>query len=408
MIAGRIHWKTRRAASPGPRGGFTLLEMLLATALTTVMLLALWSLLNLYMRLFTRVPAAVEQSQLVRAVVDQIAHDLRCVIPLAQRSSAPSSAGAGTLATHRAATNGSVTRPAIPPASEDHPLGSLERAATTLATSTGRGPVSSGSSVGLLPTARLIGTSDSLQMEVLELAPGRIAMETGTDEDALATADRPTASKVPALKHVAYALIEAPELASDPRASSEGVLVRRERAWDNAPDPEETDSAIAAPIHAGDLEQADSEERFDTISSDRSADDAPETDRTTFVIPEVRGMALRYYDGSRWSDRWDSRQRRGLPLAVEIVLELASPPPSRRSDRSPADGDSQPAAGDRLARSDPVGRTSMAGAIDRHRRRFVVRLPTAVRTAGTDDTFAAPGPTGGGAGTFSDGEETLP
>ena len=38
--------------------------------------------------------------------------------------------------------------------------------------------------------------------------------------------------------------------------------------------------------------------------------------------PEVVGCWFRYYDGSQWQDSWNSLNRRGLPVAIEITLKM--------------------------------------------------------------------------------------
>ena len=38
--------------------------------------------------------------------------------------------------------------------------------------------------------------------------------------------------------------------------------------------------------------------------------------------PEVIGCWFRYYDGSQWQDNWNSLERKGLPVAIEITLKL--------------------------------------------------------------------------------------
>jgi type II secretory pathway pseudopilin PulG len=38
--------------------------------------------------------------------------------------------------------------------------------------------------------------------------------------------------------------------------------------------------------------------------------------------PEVVGCLFRYYDGNQWRDSWNSLDRKGLPVAIEVVLQL--------------------------------------------------------------------------------------
>ena len=42
------------------------------------------------------------------------------------------------------------------------------------------------------------------------------------------------------------------------------------------------------------------------------------------IVPEVIYFAMRYFDGSTFSDEWDSIARKGLPKAVEVTMQLRS------------------------------------------------------------------------------------
>jgi hypothetical protein len=51
------------------------------------------------------------------------------------------------------------------------------------------------------------------------------------------------------------------------------------------------------------------------------------------IAPEVTAIEFRYYDGAEWVDTWDSAEKEGLPLAVEIAIAIGptQPPASARS-----------------------------------------------------------------------------
>jgi len=57
-------------------GGFTLLEVLLATGLAVTLLFGLWSLLGMQTRLYTAAPAQIEEGQLIRSLFLQLSDDL--------------------------------------------------------------------------------------------------------------------------------------------------------------------------------------------------------------------------------------------------------------------------------------------------------------------------------------------
>ena len=46
------------------------------------------------------------------------------------------------------------------------------------------------------------------------------------------------------------------------------------------------------------------------------------------LAPEVIGLELHYFDGTEWQTTWDTSTKKGLPLAVEIAIEVQ---PEQRS-----------------------------------------------------------------------------
>jgi hypothetical protein len=44
------------------------------------------------------------------------------------------------------------------------------------------------------------------------------------------------------------------------------------------------------------------------------------------VAPEVTGLVFAYFDGYQWRSDWDSQALGGLPMAVEVLLDITTPP----------------------------------------------------------------------------------
>ena len=68
------------------------------------------------------------------------------------------------------------------------------------------------------------------------------------------------------------------------------------------------------------------------------------------TAPEVVGLEFHYFDGEQWSSDWDSWQRRSLPLAVEVAMQIAAPErdPRRGLAAKSADLDARDDAGKEL------------------------------------------------------------
>ena len=47
-----------------------------------------------------------------------------------------------------------------------------------------------------------------------------------------------------------------------------------------------------------------------------------QTVRSELLAPEVAGIAFQYYNGTEWTDTWDSSQNGGLPTLVRVTLYI--------------------------------------------------------------------------------------
>ncbi|MBN2477371.1 MAG: prepilin-type N-terminal cleavage/methylation domain-containing protein [Pirellulales bacterium] len=268
-----------RLAQPADCRGFTLLEVLVAMVLSVTLLVVLWGLAGTYADLFETGQARSEQSQLARSLLGQLADDLRSAI-------------------------------------EDSPT---------------RHPAADASAAAAVSPVRrfgLLGTQRSLRFDVLQVIPLEQTPDLNTDVSE--TFWGSMTSQVPELRTVYYsfrnpdeqrefAQADAPEGDWDGRPG----LTRRELDFETPYDEEEaspggrssppTDvSSIGdlATTAAGDA----SEELLDELAQDESITWAP----------EVVGLQFRYFDGSSWSGQWDSLQRKSLPTAIEVTMQVRS------------------------------------------------------------------------------------
>ncbi len=130
------------------RHGFTLIEVLLVTILSAVLMIGLWSLFGTYIRLFDSGPERTERAQLLRAIKQQFTDDLQGVMQISQPSSSSSQRmtfGAVESSTSSAAE---IPSPAAPPIFTE-----------------------SASSESNLPRFGIIGTSQSLKVFTMQSAP---------------------------------------------------------------------------------------------------------------------------------------------------------------------------------------------------------------------------------------------
>jgi type II secretory pathway pseudopilin PulG len=277
-------------ASRKPRGGFTLLEVLLAATLSSVLLLSLWSLLGIYSELFETARAKTEQAQLARALLQQMSDDLRGAIQdTAVRPRLKS-------------VQGAVARDAIDDNTDDNIDDELEPPS----------PLSWSSSVRRFG---LFGSQHELRFDVLQVT--QAALSRAVDDET--AEDRPIVARAPELRTVHYwfeQLRDVDESAVDEPAEDDGEthpgLMRREFDFETRRTDENGstgDTGISPVLEPGALARRQCH---------------PEDDEGLTWVPEVVALEFRYYDGQGWRSSWNSLEQKSLPVAVEISMKVTS------------------------------------------------------------------------------------
>ena len=281
----------------GAAHGFTLLEILIATALVTTLLWSLWALMDIYTELFRKGQARTEQSQLVRSLSQLLTDDLRSAIQ----------------------------DPAVPPPKASRTQTAARRFG-------------------------MYGTSDYLRIDVLQVPPFPIAPTPTSDEMESSSSLGPGSglggetevriAQAPELRTVYYEFVAPKEPATEDDESfdldaqldtdetdepdARPGLTRRELDFETPDEDFEADSELQSAIPMDfsaetfdDSMLEEEEESFDELLES-------EPDNSVMWAPEVVGLRFRYFDGRRWQSSWDSLARKGLPVAVEVNMEVSS------------------------------------------------------------------------------------
>ncbi len=251
------------------RAGLTLVELILATALSALVLVAVFTAIEVQLRAFDRGTRRTEQARLAHVLLRRMAADLR----------------------------GALGPPPAEPDSAADPLDALDFASSladpfdVFAQIGGMG-WDWGLDGALSGPIGLRGEADRLRIDVVRAVPG--------NSDASVMAFWLDGAPSPAdsgIRTIEYFVVP-PEVsffaAGWDEADGSGGLVRRE---------------LVEPVAAWASEMGMLEE-YDLL--------APP------LAPEVAAVEFRYYDGSGWLDAWDSSSMGALPRAVEITLLLAS------------------------------------------------------------------------------------
>ena len=287
-----------------PRRAFTLLEVLIAVVLAMTLLLGLWGLMGIYSRLFESGKAKTEQSQLARALLQQLTDDLRSTI-------------------QDSPVEGQLAGAAARPGSDGQTAGASSGFETPSA----------------VRRFGLFGSAHSLVFDVVQVTPEQAfpPAEEGISPDA----DEPALGRAPELRTVQYTFVE-PEVSAEEdiaatmdvgrdrdedRPETRPGLTRREQDFE--PPEERADSRLDRTVAAATAQAAS---RRDGDLDVPGFEGQPDDPSITWV-PEVVGLSLRYFDGRGWSSTWDSLQRKSLPVAIEARIEIESFDPRDRRRR---------------------------------------------------------------------------
>lgn len=284
-----------RKASPGrPRRarGFTLLEVILSLALVTLVLAAMGAATVFHYRAVESAKSRLAEAQLARAVLERMAQDIRGAVPydpvnfaqlipgLVTRTSQSDLADAASAAGLDASMLFSDGGDSLSDMGQDAASGSLPQS-----------------------VPGLYGEIDWIQVDV-----SRLPRPDQLQSEIFLSADGMLIDRVSDVKTVTYFILDPAEASGYTIASTPGVtafeqqggLVRRE-----------LDRAVTAYLaETGELDQIDN-----TLQP---------------IAPEVEAVEFAYFDGSSWTDSWDSDLQGTLPTAVEIRLYLR-PAESRRN-----------------------------------------------------------------------------
>lgn len=304
-------FSSRRSFS---RRGFTLLEVLLALALSSLLVIAVGASVRAHLRAMDIGRTDVEEAQLARSLLGYIAADLRNIVHFEPQDVS------GAEAMMQLAAQGGALQQLLTGIAADSTSGSSSSGGSTSSSgggasatgsSTTGGASTGGSSTGSTSTGSTSGGASSSSSSASRRAAGvygdlyRIEFDVRRaprvdeyDADQLAAQlDGPLVHTTD-LRTISYFLSDSQSAASQFRTGvtqdaglARGEMDRPSAAWS---------------YNQGQL--------------------APSEANAVVLAPEVELLEFRYFDGADWVEEWDSEDRGAVPLAIEISLGV------RRSD----------------------------------------------------------------------------
>lgn len=244
------------------RGGYSLLELLLAMGLLVIIMSAIAGAINVYMVQVAKQQARVERELVSRNALTMIANDIRAAI----QHKATDFGGLNTLRETYALMDGDLT---------EEEVEELD----------GEDQVFDEEEVSFRPT--MLGTANAIMLDISRLP--RLDQYNPLLEKPSATE-----STISDIKSIAYFF-------SSQRGGYDPNVVRRENEITGGMYRREIDRAVA------------------NFRGDESLQVRPD-EFAELVASEVAEIGFKYFDGENWVDQWDSEEEGGFPTAIEISL----------------------------------------------------------------------------------------
>jgi hypothetical protein len=292
----------RPAGRRRSRAAFTLIEVILAVGLSTLLILCIASAIDLYRRMTTAATDDMSETRLVRAVFAKLEVDLRDVVPpqpiaatattTAGSSSSSSSSGSSSSGSKSGSSSGSSS--------------SSSSSSSSTQSAQGTDPlqyVYSRSVFGLY------GDANSLVLNTLTPHPLPLAAQQQTGAQSASQTSNAGPSQIAGvhgdMKVVAYFVLGGPQ---SPILAAGG-------SGQMTPDGKEITAGLAR------------------VEGERTAIGyAIETGSTSslrarVVAPEIESIGFRYFDGTTWQTSWSGATLQSLPQAVEITISVGKNDP---------------------------------------------------------------------------------
>ena len=238
--------------------GFTLLEVILAIGLTTLLLAAIYSALDLYWKYTTIGHAQVERAQIARAIFQKITHDLHCVTYVQQ-------------ITEEESTDSSEEEDEI----EEIPVTNPDEAYTT-------------ANIGVYGDAQslVLHTSRPARQPLLFSQSMSESDSTNSQSDLLS---------------ISYFIAAAGS------EGLQGVVGDRFR------------SASENGVATQGLARLEGD-RLAMINADESANLEELAEQSQLLASEIDNLQFQYFDGIDWLEVWDSIEYGTIPQAVKVTI----------------------------------------------------------------------------------------
>lgn len=294
--------RTRRAA-------YTILELMIAVGLTSLLMIALFAALQQYFSLQLYSNEEITRQQIARALLRQMTRDIQSVVFVKKLANDEASGTSTSVSTGGSGgTSGSTGASSGGPSSGSSTSGS-GTSGSAGSNSTSTGSISSGS--GSLDGNSYGQSSINPETVMTTYTNGLV----GTASDLQLFVSRPE-------KNLAY--VASQDLTSTSQRTSDLMIIRYLMAQSgggglaSAIADKESIGSDYGPVGIAKLEG----DLFGLSTAVETSQESPLLAASKLLAKEVSALQFRYFDGVGWQESWDSNALNEMPKAIEITLTL--------------------------------------------------------------------------------------
>jgi prepilin-type N-terminal cleavage/methylation domain-containing protein len=290
------------------RSGFTLLELLIAIGLTSILMVSLFAAMDIYFKLQLDSHEEILRQQISRTLLRQMTRDIQSVVFVRKQTV---DEGTGTTASGTSTGSGTSTT-----GGANSSAGSASGAGSGSGGSSGAG-ASGGASGTTGPTGTAGSTSSTTTgsdttAAMLTYTSGLV----GSATDLLLYISRPD-------RTLSY--VDAQSLTSTSERTGDLMIVRYLVADTGASGLAATIAKRLAGTKSGPIGLVRiTGDLYGMSTAVQTGEEESLTSVDKIDAEEVSHIAFSYYDGANWQETWDSGTQNGLPVAIEIMLTLRS------------------------------------------------------------------------------------
>lgn len=296
------------------RAAYTMLELMIAVGLTSMLMIALFAALQQYFTLQLDSNEEITRQQIARSLLRQMTRDIQSVVFVKKLANDETSGTSTSVSEGSSSTSSS--------GSESGSSGSTSGSSTSGGSSSGTGTSggTTGSSMSTGSTSSSSSTLDGNSYGQSSIDPETVMTTytnglVGTATDLQLFVSRPE-------KSLAY--VASQDLTSPSQRTSDLMIIRYLMAQSGggglaaAIAGKETTGSETGPVGIAKLEG----DLFGLSTAVETSEESPQLAASKLLAKEVSGLQFRYYDGLSWQETWDSNALNELPKAIEITLTL--------------------------------------------------------------------------------------